>query len=316
MQIVDTKAKYNPDLITAANGEAKQLKAHPGVSQIDIMGAKNLLATIEHMHPVQAGHKAALTKAVKALGAAIEGAHVDANVRGMPPIHTMNPPLIKIRADDNSGHVVIKIRADEPLPIPNDKVHTKVTAKRSHELAAAVHMMKTSTIGWKDGHLQSHLPVGERFAQVAIEDHRATDGNAVYAFIPLGALTRPDLEKKVDPNKVNEFYLQLLPGRGGKEMFAGPFNVPDGIEVAPKLMAKAESIGEKVAENHGKHLSKSDSVFLRDLKKLPNGHFQAKFDVTFWLDPNKDHGHITVEVDANGKIFGKGEFKAVRAHDA
>jgi len=312
--IVQTKAKYEPGLIQAANSEAKTLEKNGGVSQIDIMGAKSLLATLEHMHPGKAGQKAALTKAINGLSKAIGDAHVDPNVRGFP-IHTVNPaPISKITSDNNSGGHVIKIRMDEPVPLPNDKIHTKVTAKHSKELAAAFHMMRPKDIKWTEGNVTQRA--GERFAEVALEDHRATDGNAVYAYIPLGALTAPGLEKKVDPNQVKEFYLQVLPGRGGKAMMAGPFTLPAGIEAAPKIADKAESIGEKVAEQHGKHLSKSDSVFLRGLKPLANGHFEAKLDVSFWLDPNKSHGHITVEVDANGKVFGKGEFAAVRAHDA
>ena len=308
---ITTKAKYDPNLIKAANSEAKTLEANKaGVSMIDVMGARNLLATIEHMHPKESGQKAALTKAVNHLSKAISDAKVDPNVRGLP-MHPLNPPIIKIRADDpGQGGPIIKIRADDPTPVPSPE-HDKVTAKRSKELSAAFHMMKPDTIKWQDGNLGDK--VGEGYARVAIEDHRATDGNAIYAFVPLGAVGR----NRVDPNTINSFFLQELHGgRAGKDQFSGPFEMPKGIAAAPKLIEKAEVIGEKVAENNGHRLSRSDAVFLRALKPLPNGHFEAKFDVTMWMDANKVNGHIKVELDANGKVFGKGEFHNVRAHDA
>jgi hypothetical protein len=313
MRLIPTETKFNKGLVHEANVEAGHLeKAKSGVSGLDMATARNLLATLEHMKkPSQSGEKGALTKAINHLSKAINDAKI---APGPAPFHPLNPaPIFKIRADDptGGGGVIMKIRADDPVPVPDAK-HDKVTSKRTGELGAAVHMLRTKDIKWTNGELD-HATLGKQYARVAIEDHRATDGNAIFAYIPLGALSAPGTAKP-DPNKVNSFFIQELPGRGGTARFSQEFTLPAGIEHAPKIMAKAEQIGEKVAENNGHRLSKSDAVHLRDLKPLGDGKFEAKFDVSLWMDDKKVSGHITATVDGNGKVLDKGTFKNVGAH--
>jgi len=330
MRLIPTENKFNKKLITEANTEASHLESAkggaPGGNRADLATARNLLVTLEHMKkPSQAGEKGALTKAINHLSKAITDAQTapfhplnPAPLHPAPnpaPFHPLNPmPIFKIRADDpipgngNSGGVIMKIRADDPIGVP-DKTHDKLSSKRTSELGAAVHMLRTKDIKWTEGDLDHRA--GAQYARVAIEDHRPTDGNAIFVFIPLGALV-PGNHK--DPNKVDSFFIQEYAGRGGKDRFSQAFTLPKGIEAAPKIMAKAEQIGEKVAENNGNRLSRSDAVHLRDLKPLGDGKFQAKLDVSLWMDDAKVRGHITVTVDANGKVLDKGTFKNVGAH--
>jgi len=320
MRLIPTETKFNKNLIHDANSEAGHLekvgKSH--VSGTELATARNLLATLQHMKkPAESGEKGALTKAINHLSKAI----LDVSPGPTPfhplnpapinpqPFHPLNPsPIFKIRADDGGGGVIMKIRADDSVPVHDNK-HEKISAKRAGELGAAVHMLRTKDIKWTNGELDKKL--GSEYARIAIEDHRATDGNAIFAYIPLGALVPG---KKPDPNKVTSFFIQELPGRGGTPRFSQEFTLPKGIEAAPKIMAKAEQIGEKVAENNGHRLSRSDAVHLRDLKPLGDGKFQAKFDVSLWMDDQKVRGHITCTVDANGKVLDKGSFKDVGAH--
>jgi len=304
-----TTTKYNKGIVHSANADAKTIEGEKATSPLELMRARSLLSTLKTMKGSDAGQKSALTKAINHLSHAIDGAKVGTGGPVMPPF--LNPPIFL----PGQGPTISNIRPPDPTPIHDKKFHANVTKERASELRTAFDMMKPSDIQWTKGTVtQQH--VGQRFAQVMLEDHRMTDGNALAVMIPLGALTAPP-EKPVDPNGINSFYLQSLHGgRGGDDMMSGPFNMPPDIKVAAKVAAKAESIGEQVAEANGHHLSKSDSVFLRSLTKLPNGNFAAKMDVTFWLDPNKTDGHIKVELTPQGKIVGKGEFQNVRASDS
>ncbi len=208
-------------------------------------GAKNVLETFFSRHDIPAGKN--LQKYVERIEASLENGYGSAlsTAPDTKKLHMVRLPYPKNVADFPSRTAFLDPKKNEfylcvagglmapgpasthwygPIALADAPApRTDLTPERTDRLHQAFSTANVAgTLAWKPGSvMQGHL--GERFVRVELMRERHPDGYAYAALVPVGALS--PTAKTLDPNKVNEFYLERTGGFAGLTSSVGPLTL-------------------------------------------------------------------------------------------